>query len=130
MRDKTDYRSPITDHRLPIYVMADEQVMSRIFTNLLLNAMESVPNTRKPEIVVRLFTSNQHVVVEIKDNGIGIPDEIKDKIFIPSFSTKSKGSGIGLAVAKRGMELAGGKIWFETKTGKGTSFFIELGVLD
>ncbi|MBW8050668.1 MAG: GHKL domain-containing protein [Cytophagales bacterium] len=114
----------------PVYVMADEQVMSRIFTNLLLNAIESVPNTRKSEIVVRLFTTNQHVVVEIKDNGIGIPDEIKDKIFIPSFSTKSKGSGIGLAVAKRGMELAGGKIWFETKTGKGTSFFIELAVLD
>ncbi|MCH8317299.1 MAG: GHKL domain-containing protein [Bacteroidetes bacterium] len=120
----------ISNIKYPVYVMADEQVMNRIFTNLLLNAIESVPNTRKPEILVRLSTSNQQVVVEIKDNGIGIPDEIKDKIFIPSFSTKPKGSGIGLAVAKRGMELAGGKIWFETKTGKGTSFFIELGMLD
>ncbi|MDX5435653.1 MAG: HAMP domain-containing histidine kinase, partial [Pontibacter sp.] len=60
------------------------------------------------------------------DNGSGIPKEIEGKVFIPNFSTKYTGSGIGLAVAKRGIENAGGKIWFKTEEGKGTTFFIQL----
>ena len=62
----------------------------------------------------------------MKDNGVGIPVELQDKIFLPYFSTKYSGSGIGLALAKRLVEDMKGSIWFETIPEKGTSFFIEM----
>ena len=108
------------------FVMGDEQWMGRIFSNLIINGFQSVPDGREPLVKVQLSSTGSKINIEIKDNGTGIPDDIVDKIFIPNFSTKAKGSGIGLAVAKRGVEHAGGKIWFETEEGRGTSFFIEL----
>jgi two-component system, NtrC family, nitrogen regulation sensor histidine kinase NtrY len=108
------------------YVTGDEQLMSSIFTNLILNAIQSVPNSRQPEISVSMQKKDSNVLIEIKDNGTGIPANIRDKVFIPNFSTKFAGSGIGLTVAKSGVEHAGGRIWFETIEGQGTSFFIEL----
>ena len=68
--------------------------------------------------------------ISISDNGLGIPEDNYNKVFLPNFTTKSSGSGIGLAVAKRGIEHAGGDIWFETEVNKGTTFFIELKRLD
>ena len=66
------------------------------------------------------------VLIAIADNGAGIADEVRAHVFRPNFTTKATGSGIGLAVAKRGIESAGGRIWFETEEGVGTTFFIEL----
>ncbi|QHT68432.1 two-component sensor histidine kinase [Rhodocytophaga rosea] len=108
------------------YVKGDQQLMSRIFTNLILNGIQSVPNGRKPHIFISLQKNVHNIRVEITDNGVGIPENIRNKIFIPNFSTKYAGSGIGLAVAKRGVEHAGGIIWFESEEGEGTSFFIQL----
>lgn len=114
-----------------VVVNADESLMVRTFNNLLLNAIQAVPSSRKPHIKVRLeLQDNQHVLISIRDNGSGIPKEIQGKVFIPNFSTKYTGSGIGLAVAKRGIESAGGKIWFETEEGQGTTFFIQLPLKD
>ncbi|MDO1446105.1 HAMP domain-containing sensor histidine kinase [Rhodocytophaga aerolata] len=111
------------------FVKGDQQMMSRIFTNLILNGIQSVPAGRKPEITVNMQKSNNFIRIEIHDNGKGISESIRNKIFIPNFSTKYAGSGIGLALAKRGVEHAGGKIWFETEEEQGTSFFIELPLL-
>jgi signal transduction histidine kinase len=111
------------------FVKGDQQLMSRIFTNLILNGIQSVPAGRKPEISVSLQKNTHFIRVEIHDNGMGISESIRNKIFIPNFSTKYAGSGIGLALAKRGVEHAGGKIWFETEEEQGTSFFIELPLL-
>lgn len=110
-------------------VLSDSQLMGRIISNLILNALQSVPNDRIPQIDIRLSYSDLKVLIEVKDNGNGIPDNIKEKVFIPNFSTKYNGSGIGLAVSKRGVEHAGGRIWFETSVELGTSFFIELPVI-
>jgi nitrogen fixation/metabolism regulation signal transduction histidine kinase len=107
-------------------VRGDKQLMSQIFTNIILNAIQAVPSDRKPEICVSLYCQNNMAHIEIRDNGSGIPEEIRHKVFLPNFSTKFTGSGIGLALAKRGIEHAGGKIWFETQTNIGTCFFIEL----
>jgi two-component system, NtrC family, nitrogen regulation sensor histidine kinase NtrY len=114
------------------YVLGDAQLMSRIITNLMLNAIQSVPQSRTPEIkvIVSHNASKSSVLIEVRDNGTGIPEAIHDKIFVPNFSTKYAGSGIGLAMAKRGIEHAGGRIWFETTEEVGTSFFIELPVLN
>ncbi|HEX8328232.1 MAG TPA: HAMP domain-containing sensor histidine kinase [Hymenobacter sp.] len=108
-------------------VFADENLLVRTFNNLLINARQAVPAGREPHIDVSLVPANgSRVRVAIRDNGAGIPDEVREKVFVPNFTTKETGSGIGLAVAKRGIESAGGQIWFETEVGTGTDFFIEL----
>jgi signal transduction histidine kinase len=111
---------------LPCYVKADDQLMGRIFTNLILNGIQSVPNSRTAELNIWLKVKNGFATIEIQDNGSGIPKSVQEKIFVPNFSTKYSGSGIGLAVAKRGVEHAGGSIWFETEEDYGTSFYIKL----
>ncbi|WP_226163441.1 sensor histidine kinase [Hymenobacter terricola] len=108
-------------------VYADENLLVRTFNNLLINARQAVPEGREPHIDVSLATAGAGSVrVAIRDNGAGISEEVREKVFVPNFTTKASGSGIGLAVAKRGIESAGGKIWFETAVGEGTDFFIEL----
>ncbi|PRY04940.1 HAMP domain-containing protein [Pontibacter ummariensis] len=110
-----------------VVVKADENLMVRTFNNLLLNAIQAVPASRKPHIKIGLeLQPDKTVLISIQDNGSGIPVDIRGKVFIPNFSTKYTGSGIGLAVAKRGIENAGGRIWFETEEGQGTTFFISL----
>ena len=100
--------------------------MTQIFTNIILNAIQAVPSGKEAEIGVSLYRDGSFVHIEIRDNGVGIPKEVQNKVFLPNFSTKFTGSGIGLALAKRGIEHVGGKIWFETKENEGTCFFIEL----
>ena len=108
-------------------VYADESLLVRTFNNLLINARQAVPAGRAPHIDVRLEpVGTGSVRVAIRDNGAGIADDVRGKVFVPNFTTKETGSGIGLAVAKRGIESAGGRIWFETEVGEGTDFFIEL----
>ncbi|HEX8549681.1 MAG TPA: HAMP domain-containing sensor histidine kinase, partial [Cytophagaceae bacterium] len=108
------------------HIMGDAQMMSGIFTNIIINGIQSIPSDRIPRIIVSLEVHGTSLIVSIGDNGGGIPDAIKDKVFLPNFSTKYAGSGIGLAVAKRGVEHAKGKIWFETFANIGTTFYIQL----
>ncbi|MGI4740446.1 MAG: ATP-binding protein [Janthinobacterium lividum] len=111
----------------PCFVFADESLLVRTFNNLLLNAKQAVPASRAPRQEVALQGSVPgKVLLTITDNGSGIAEDVRDKVFRPNFTTKATGSGIGLAVAKRGIESAGGRIWFETEEGVGTTFFIEL----
>ncbi|GAB3889138.1 HAMP domain-containing sensor histidine kinase [Spirosoma agri] len=110
----------------PVMVTGDRQLIGRILTNLIINGIQSVPSDRKPVLNLRLYTSDDDVRIEVHDNGAGIPEAIRKKVFLPNFSTKRGGSGLGLAIAKRGVEHAGGSIWFETNEGVGTSFFLSL----
>ncbi len=112
------------------YVLGDPHLMSRILTNLIINAIQAVPATRKPDIRLNVNTGDEFVVLDVSDNGSGIPEPIRQKVFMPNFSTKDGGSGVGLAVAKRGVEHAHGSIWFETEEGRGTTFFISLPLAD
>ncbi|UOG73842.1 HAMP domain-containing histidine kinase [Hymenobacter tibetensis] len=110
-----------------VEVFADENLLVRTFNNLLINALQAVPEGRLPIIEVYLeLYSEGRLRIGIQDNGAGIPEAVREKIFVPNFTTKATGSGIGLAVAKRGIESAGGSIWFETEEDTGTSFYIEL----
>jgi nitrogen fixation/metabolism regulation signal transduction histidine kinase len=105
-------------------VQGDEKLLGRIFSNIILNGLQS-DGEKKTNVEVSVASNDGWSVVCIRDNGSGIAFELRDKIFIPHFSTKETGSGLGLAIAKQGIEQMGGQIWFETSQ-TGTSFFIKL----
>ena len=111
-----------------IMMKADRTHMNRLFTNLLTNAIESCVNSEGCRIEINETLKKSSILVQIKDNGEGIPEEMQPKIFTPNFTTKSSGTGLGLAMCKSIVEQAGGKIWFETSEGQGTSFFVQLPV--
>lgn len=110
----------------PLIVFADRSQLLRVFTNLLQNAVQSIPEDREGSIVVKAKKENNHVVISFADNGTGIDSDIIEKIFQPNFTTKSSGTGLGLAMTKKIIEFWKGEIWFETKMGKGTIFYIRL----
>ena len=112
-----------TDIVPDMIIWADEKLLGQIFNNLILNAIQSYSEKAK-YVKIQLKKGVQKATVAITDHGKGIPEELKEKIFKPYFSTKETGSGIGLALAKKGIEQANGSIWFETEEGKGTTFFI------
>jgi two-component system, NtrC family, nitrogen regulation sensor histidine kinase NtrY len=112
------------------WVMGDEQLLIRIFSNLIINGLQANPDESAAKVVVSMNAGDQRAIISFADNGVGISEEVMDKIFIPSFSTKKSGSGLGLAIAKQGIEHMNGKIWFETKTGIGSTFYIELPLIN
>ncbi|OEK01715.1 hypothetical protein BFP97_09390 [Roseivirga sp. 4D4] len=114
----------------PVWVMGDSKLLGRIFNNLILNAEQSLNEDRPGRLSIELLVTHNKARITFEDNGNGIPEDIKEKIFIPKFSTKEEGSGIGLAIAKRGVEHAGGSIWFDSTLGKGTTFYLEFPLTD
>ncbi len=108
------------------YVYADKEQLLRVFNNLIKNASQAIPEERKGKIVVTLSDEKQQFLVAISDNGAGIKEDVLDKIFVPNFTTKTGGMGLGLAMVKNIVETVNGRIWFETKTGAGTTFYVSL----
>ena len=108
------------------FVVADKDQLSRVFSNLIKNAIQAIPEDKFGKIEVSVTIKDTNFVIKIKDNGTGIAENQKNKIFVPNFTTKSTGMGLGLAMVKNSIENANGKIWFETQENIGTSFFIEL----
>ena len=113
-----------------ILVEADKTQMNRLFTNLLQNAVQSVPDYRKVMLEIKSVYRDQKLIISIKDNGNGIRSDMINKIFAPNFTTKTSGTGLGLAMCKGIVETLNGKIWFETKEGEWTCFFVELPVYE
>jgi two-component system, NtrC family, nitrogen regulation sensor histidine kinase NtrY len=107
-------------------IMGDDQLLSRTFSNIILNGLQSGKPGQSIQVNVSIEKTNGFFRIAFQDNGKGIEPQIADRVFTPHFSTKKSGSGLGLAIAKQAIEQMQGKIWFETETGKGTSFFIDL----
>jgi len=105
-------------------IMADENWIKRILFNLVNNAIQAMPKGGTFTILAR--RDNSTITISVQDTGLGIPEEVKSKIFSPLFTTKSKGQGFGLAVIKRLTEALNGKVTFESEPGKGTIFKIHL----
>jgi signal transduction histidine kinase len=110
-------------------IRADRTQINRLFTNLFQNAVEAVPENQKAHIVVSEELLGDSIVVNVTDNGSGIPLDMESKIFSPNFTTKSSGTGLGLAMCKGIVEQSKGDIWFQTTAGEGTSFFVSLPLL-
>jgi signal transduction histidine kinase len=104
---------------------ADKKYIEQIFINLLKNSIDAV-NTDQGKINLRGFKNRDNkVILEISDTGVGIPEEISDQIFIPFFTTKDNGSGIGLSLAQQIMRLHGGSISVQSEANKETVFTLK-----
>ena len=112
-----------------ILVLADKTQLNRLFTNLFQNAVEACDKRETCTVIVTEEVQGDSVIITITDNGNGIPVPMQSKIFIPNFTTKSSGTGLGLAMSRTIVEQAKGEISFKTIEGVGTSFFVKLPIL-
>lgn len=105
---------------------ADTNLVEQVLINLLVNAIEAVKDVAEPHIILSAFlASNRRTVIRISDNGTGMSEEVQEKIFIPFFSTKKSGSGIGLSLCKQIMMLHRGHIQVQSAEGEGTAFILQ-----
>ncbi len=115
------------------HVWADANMLVRIFNNILKNAVQAIPEDRAGKIEVWIETVNSKgrpsVVVNIRDNGKGIPEALRDRIFSPNFSTKNSGMGLGLAMVKKMVEQFEGSIDYTTELEVGTTFEVKFPLL-
>lgn len=110
-----------------VVIDADKDQLTRVLNNLILNAEQAVPESREPEITVGYKRLSDEVVeVFVIDNGVGIPESRREKVFEPSFTTKTQGMGLGLAMVKNIVNGFKGEITFESTEGKGTTFIVRL----
>ena len=107
-------------------VFADKEQLSRVFNNLITNAIQAIPEDRRGKVMITLKEYNEMYICEVADNGTGIEENQRDKIFVPNFTTKSTGAGLGLAMVRNIIDHHGGEIWFQTEIGVGTQFFFKI----
>lgn len=117
-------------HSEKIMIKADKTQINRVLTNLIQNAIQSVPENKDVEIEIATQQADGKVLLSVKDNGTGIPEEMTNKIFTPNFTTKTSGTGLGLAMCKGIIEKLDGRIWFETKENEYTIFYVELPIIE
>jgi len=106
-------------------IKCDPDEMKQVFINLIDNAIHAMPEGGDLTIASRYIEEPPSVQIEISDTGTGIPDDIKEKIFDPFFSTRHEGAGLGLSIAYRIVREHGGSLEFKTKVGKGTTFILK-----
>jgi PAS domain S-box-containing protein len=107
-----------------IRLKSDPTLITRILSNLITNAVQAMPSGGK--LFIKAYRIGDKAAIEITDTGVGIPEQIKNRLFTPMFTTKAKGQGLGLAVVKRLVDALNGTISFESQEGKGAKFIIQL----
>lgn len=105
-------------------VKADTGLIEQVLINLVLNAIDAVKEVQHPKIIISAESLHQKTLIKITDNGLGIAPELIDKIFIPFFSTKKTGNGIGLSLCKQVMMLHKGHISVQSAEHEGTVFLL------
>ena len=109
-----------------ITVFADKEKLMRVFNNLIKNAIQSIDDNKKGVVDIDISTGNNNVLIKISDNGKGIDDDLKLKLFEPNFTTKTSGMGLGLSIVKNIVNDINGSVWFNSELGKGTTFYVKL----
>jgi nitrogen fixation/metabolism regulation signal transduction histidine kinase len=107
-------------------VFVDKEQFIRVFVNLINNAIQSIPDGRLGQIIVELEDDDDYFKACVIDNGNGINDQTKEKLFYPNFTTKSGGMGLGLAIVKNIIKNAKGEIWVDSELGVGSCFNIRI----
>ncbi len=111
-----------------LFLQADPSLLEQVLINLVVNAIEAVKDKQGAKIVLSADqNTNRKIILKISDNGQGMPEELMDKIFIPFFSTKKQGSGIGLSLCKQIIMLHKGVIQVQSVEGEGTAFLLQFG---
>ena len=120
-----EHKVQLSISRADVELVADPELMEHVFINLLLNALEATKNRADPKVDI-YTTINQkgQIIIHIIDNGEGIDKEIMEKIFIPFFTTRKNGSGIGLALTKQILHLHQAEVLLKSEVGKGSEFII------
>ncbi len=113
-----------TSNKVEIIAKFDRTQLIRVVTNLVKNAIQAISKDRKPRIIVNVSAEGDYVIITVSDNGLGVSEENKEKIFEPKFTTKTSGMGLGLAMVKNIVETYNGTISFETEKDKGTTFIV------
>ncbi len=103
----------------------DKKLIEQVLINLIKNSIESFKNSATKKVRLVADGNKKSLLIKVQDNGGGINDEIKDDIFVPFFTTKKKGSGIGLSLSKEIMQKHNGDIYFESSQEKGTEFSLK-----
>lgn len=105
---------------------ADTNLIEQVLINLVVNAIEAIKDKKSPRIILSAYLAgNFKTVIKVADNGTGMAEEVIEKIFIPFFSTKKSGSGIGLSLCKQIMMLHRGNIHVQSVEGEGTAFMLQ-----
>jgi signal transduction histidine kinase len=105
--------------------LADEKLLTQVIINILKNAIEASKNAEKKKIILSTkYDSSGNLELSITDHGKGIPEDEMDKIFIPFYTTKENGSGVGLSISRQIMRLHKASLSATSKVGKGTTFFL------
>ncbi|MBZ5855835.1 sensor histidine kinase [Flavihumibacter profundi] len=111
-----------------LFLEADINLLEQVLINLMVNAMDAVRESEHPKIILSAATGpNRKTIIKVADNGAGMSQEVMEKIFIPFFSTKKTGSGIGLSLCKQIMMLHKGNIQVQSVIGEGTVFSLQFG---
>lgn len=105
--------------------IADAEQIGQVFNNLIKNALQAISGRQDGDIIVILKELQDRLEVSVSDNGGGIAEDIRDKVFMPNFTTKSTGAGLGLAISKNIVEGCGGSMTFTTSK-KGTTFIVTI----
>lgn len=101
----------------------DVSLIEQVLINLIINAAEAVKDKAEPQIkLISYINESHHSVIEVIDNGVGIPASIRDQVFIPFFTTRKNGSGIGLSLSRQIMQLHKGSIVVDSREGEGSIF--------
>jgi two-component system nitrogen regulation sensor histidine kinase NtrY len=112
-----------------VTVMADKDQILRVFNNLIKNAIQAAAEERHSKISIHIVRIEKNYAISIRDNGTGISPEQRAKLFVPYFTTKSTGSGLGLAMCRQIIESHRGTIELESTSNQGTEFTITLPVI-
>ena len=112
----------------PDSMLADQYLMQQVFINLFTNAMQALAQTASPSVQFSVSRDQQRILFTVKDNGPGIPTEQVSEIFVPFYTSKEEGSGIGLSISRQIVQAHGGRLFVQTQEGQGATFFVELPV--
>lgn len=108
---------------LPL-ILIDPNLLKQALINIIKNGFEAIEKEENGTVIVSTYEDKENIIIEIKDNGIGIPDDIQKKIFDPFYTTKSNGSGLGLSIVYKIIVALGAEIDFKSKVNEGTTFYI------
>ena len=122
----SDDRIIIHANKSDIHINMDKIYLNRIITNLVTNAKQAESVDRSMMINIDIEQINKRISITVEDNGVGIPEEIIDRIFEPNFTSKSSGMGLGLAMVKKMIEDYDGEISVKSQLNMGTKFIIAL----